>query len=241
MQSATQLQQEVSRLLCIQKTHHMTFFSYKNKYDGKDVVLVASGPTLEFYKPLKKAIHIGINKTFLSHVSLDYLFMQDYVAIHSYIDHLDEYRYRRIQKFFGLIPSVVEGHIFTAGIIPESLALKYHAKRYYVDTRIDYKEADFCYDISSRILADMGSTVFSALQFAFWTNPKRLFLVGCDCSNGYFDKTNSVTGNDHLITSWKKLAQFAKLYYPLTEIISLNPVQLKGVFCDHFTSQDLKK
>ena len=34
-------------------------------------------------------------------------------------------------------------------------------------------------------IANLEGTTFSALQFILHGNPKRIFLVGCDCSAGY--------------------------------------------------------
>ena len=41
----------------------------------------------------------------------------------------------------------------------------------------------------------------------------------------------AVAGDD-VIKLWLKLKKFAKTYYPDTEIISVNPVGLKGIFKD---------
>lgn len=90
----------------------------------------------------------------------------------------------------------------------------------------------FAYDLCVEELYCKGSTVFAALQFALWTNPKRIYLVGCDCSNaGHFDNSN---GNDMgvLLEPYKKFKSFASTYYPETEIISVNPVGLRGLFKD---------
>lgn len=70
--------------------------------------------------------------------------------------------------------------------------------------------------------------------------PKKIYLVGCDCSlGGYFnnEKLNKKEKQNYLntveiIENWKKLKFFANRYYPDTEIISINPVGLKGVFKD---------
>ena len=72
-------------------------------------------------------------------------------------------------------------------------------------------------------------------MFALWTNPKKIYLVGCDCSGGYFDDLKFKISRGKLIKSWKKVGRFAKLNYPDTEIISVNPIGLKGLFKDVYT------
>ena len=38
--------------------------------------------------------------------------------------------------------------------------------------------------------------------------------------------------------AWKKLAEFAEANYPDIEIVSINPVGLKGVFQDQYTEEN---
>lgn len=86
-------------------------------------------------------------------------------------------------------------------------------------------------------LGCFGTVVFPALQFALWTYPKRIYLVGCDCSlNGY--AYNSAETNilypDKLIQAYQEFKIFANKYYPDVEIISINPVGLKEIFNDFY-------
>lgn len=73
---------------------------------------------------------------------------------------------------------------------------------------------------------------FPAIQFALWTNPKTIYLVGCDCSSGHYDGSGSESNLEYLIEPWKKLKKFRDIWYPLTKIVSVNPVGLKGIFED---------
>ena len=83
----------------------------------------------------------------------------------------------------------------------------------------------------------------AALQFALWTNPKRIYLVGADCtSNGHaeglgYHKLKGSAQDDfsRLLLGWKKIADYIKNYYPQIEIVSVNPVGLKGLFKDIYT------
>ena len=80
------------------------------------------------------------------------------------------------------------------------------------------------------------------MQFILWTNPKRIYLVGCDCSlNGYYDsKDKNNLATQKVIEGWKKLKEFAQTYYPDTEIISINPIGLKGIFKDEYQKETIK-
>ena len=65
--------------LSVFKTHQRTFPKYKNINQGKDVYIIATGPTLSKFEPTdKNAIYIGVNKAFYSDkIKLDYLFIQE--------------------------------------------------------------------------------------------------------------------------------------------------------------------
>lgn len=217
-----------------QNIHPNTFGKFKNINCGKEVVLVATGPTLNKYKPIKNAIHVGVNSAiYYDKVDLDYYFLQDYreksIAIPKYII---ENQKDTCTYFFG-------GYDYSQfqTIVPESdLLLIKNAYRYIVDFESTYRY--FIYDLLSLPLADFRSIVFEALQFIFWTNPKKIYLVGCDANiSGYFnssDNKNTLYLNDVMI-GWNKLKQFRDIYYPDTEIISINPIGLKGLFSDIYT------
>ena len=106
----------------------------------------------------------------------------------------------------------------------EANALRFRERDYY-NTHVN----PTCL-INSEPFDGRNSVVFSAMQFALWTNPKTIYLVGCDCSEGYFDGQASQFNASHLVSSWIQLKEFAGLYYPETKILSINPVGLKGVF-----------
>lgn len=207
----------------VAKIHSYSFDKYKNINEGKSVALIATGPTLSQYKQIPNVVNVGVSKSFLfDKLNLDYLFIQDFNS-KDYICRLLEEKYSHIKKFIGILPQ-------SNLIIPESLALKLKASRYFTDEIC--KPHQFAYDISSTMLGDFNSVSFSAMQFILWTNPDKIYLVGCDCSSGYFDKTKSTTSMNKLIGNWIMLKKFAETYYPDTKIISVNPVGLKGIFTD---------
>jgi len=216
--------------------HLQTFPKFKGIHRGKDIVLVASGVSAEKYK-LKNAIHIGVNRSFQIgnyRIPMDYIFIQDFSGkTPEYIDDLDTYREGKCVKFYGL---TTEWNDEVNRVIPESHAIKAKALRYRTDWAcIDGFQPQFAYDISTQPLGCFGSIVFPALQFALWTYPKRIYLVGCDCTtSGYaYDKNDkNFLKPDSIIAAYKKFKIFAKKYYPDVEIISINPVGLKGIFKD---------
>lgn len=220
--------------------HLQTFPRFKGIHQGKDIVLVASGVSASRYTghKIKDAIHIGVNRSFQINnyeIPMDYIFIQDYSGkTKEYIDDLDNYSTgRSCVKFYGL---TTEWSSNPERTIPESHAIKAKALRYRTDwAKIEGFEPEFAYDISTQPLGCFGSIVFPALQFALWTCPRRIYLVGCDCTTaGYaYDKQDkNFLKPDNIIAAYRKLKTFQLKYYPDTEIISVNPVGLKGIFKD---------
>ena len=88
--------------------HLHSFGAYKNAFANKDVVLVCTGPTAQYYMPLPGAIHVGVNGAiYLKQVLLDYLFVQDN-TIHQRDQgrlNRDAYYYqgKDCKKFFGIL------------------------------------------------------------------------------------------------------------------------------------------
>ena len=227
----------ISKALVVNQVHQETFKEYKNKYNGKEIAIIATAPSLNNYKPIPNTINIGVNKAFLfKKIKMDYIFMMDYNNVKDYIEQLGMDKYKDITKFYAIYPETIYGlkeKISKKLIIPETIAIKHNAKRYYVYSCTDYKNpARFFLEIDKTWIKDGGSTVFPALQFALFTNPKRIYLVGCDCSTGHFDDKKNNYDFSQMIKTWKCFKEFADLYYPGTEIISVNPVGLKGLFKD---------
>jgi len=208
--------------------HQKTFSRFKNIHQGQEIVLVATGPTAKDYMRIDNAIHIGVNRAFqIENIDLHYLFMQDY-NVKYYIKEANRYQPDSCSKFYGMIE---KWNI----IIPDNDVIEANALRYRTDIdfiRQHFDECRFRCSIDSEPLGDFGSVVFSAMQFALWTNPRTIYLVGCDCSKGYFDGQTSDGSASHLVSHWFQLKEFARLYYPETEIISIHPVGLKGIFTE---------
>lgn len=227
---------QVKQALSIAKLHSEVFPPFKRINTGRDVVIVAPGPTCEYYEPLKGAVHIGMNSSPLNkNIDFDYIFVQDY-NIKSYIE---DFADLPAVKFYGLFHErpLVKPVIERINI-PQCVADRARALRYYTG----YPITEFHYDIETFPLADYDSVVFPALQFALYTNPRRIFLVGCDCAQtGHFQSTDKIDLSksylniSKILRGYNALKEFAEVYYPEIEFISVNPVGLVGMFRDVYT------
>ena len=222
--------------------HQKTFMPYKNINNGKDVVVVATGPSVKLFKPIKDCVYIGINHAFLNtNLVFDYYFALDYYAVEKVMPELNAYRKGKCVKFYGIQQEEWSHKRPENRLIPESDAIEAGALRFRCEDSIfiPASRQSFTYDIASKPVGRCFSTVFAAMQFALWTNPRRIYIVGCDCSQAghFFDesKTREDVVKDSklkLVEDWKDFKRFAELFYPKTEIISINPVGLKGLFRD---------
>lgn len=222
--------------------HKDIFSEYKNIYNGRNVSIIATGPTLKYAAFCNDGVKIGVNAAFLYEgTSLDYLFAIDYLAIKNYIEKVTELE--NITKFYGYF--TLESP-FTGMMIPESVAIRHDAKRFVAaPIWTKNRERHFGYhpDISRFPLHGSASCTPCAVQFALYTNPKRLYLYGCDTSpSGHFYEKKEMKKNiyDSLYQEWRIIKEISQIFYPETEIISVNPVGLKGLFRDVYTEAFLE-
>ena len=236
-----------SELIATSILHRETFLPYKNLCHGeKDVVVCGAGPTLNKYKPIEGAIHIAVNRAFLfDKVNFDFIFAQDYFGIKMVQEQLINYRKDKCIKFLGTQPLW-----YKQGIIPESLIIKAGAKKFNTDWFIPGGPINgkLVVDIDKKPLCNMYNVGQSVMQLALYFNPRRIYIVGCDMSGNHFANGNQTkeqveterkliehiwaTRTKELLRRWSEIKEFAKIYYPDTEIISVNPVGLKGMFKD---------
>ncbi len=238
-----QILRKVERLMAISNQHQVTFKNFKGIYTGKNVVMVGAGPTAKDFKPIPECIYIGLNSACkLQSVKYDYLFAIDKVGIDKiYRDFasVDCVKFIGDQNF-GPKFQIPESEIFKMGDV----------RRYMTDAGI-YSNSKCALHIESQPLGNYNSVSLQAMQFILYTNPKRIYLVGIDCSSlGHFNDdqgaVNELKGrvkdrNEDLdrwavetVKAWKELKEFAETYYPETEIVSVNPVGLKGFFKDMY-------
>ena len=146
----------------------------------------------------------------------------------------DNYGGVSCKKFYGNISDLRLKQVYPKiKRIPLCHILKASAASYVLSI-----EQSYPLDISRQPIVDLGGTVFSALQFALYTNPKKIYIVGCDCTTGHFHPESKVGWGENLsgqVPWWKRFQQHVNDYWPHTEIISVNPVGLKGMFKDVYT------
>lgn len=236
---ATLVQKHMATLLL----HQRNFAHYKNFYNGRDIVVCGAGPSLQYYSPLPDCIHIATNRAFLyDKVKFNYIFTQDWVGIEHLQDELANYKGDNCIKFFG----TQNGN---ATEIPEPFAIKCNALRFNTDCEY-FPNAKFAVDISTSPFGNFHTIVLTALQFILYTNPRRIYIVGCDSvPSGHFNsqgeddaqKERQIALQKHfhegMYNDWLKFKKFTQVYYPGTEIISVNPIKLKGLFKDVYTQE----
>ena len=218
------------------------FAEYKNFHHNSEVVVLGAGPTLSKYAPFEHAFHIGVNRVCLHEkVQLDYLFLLDannLIKRPDFAQVSKELESANFKKFFGLDAATYYGEYEPS----ESFCARVNATRFFVE---DSTKKQLYPDIRVRPTMLFRSVIFPAIHFALFTNPKKLYLVGCDMSlEGYFTGEKQIWQYDlqvlrnELILNfigYRRLKEFAQKWYPDTEIISINPVNLKGLFTDVFT------
>lgn len=230
----TVLQKNISTALL----HQKTFLPFKNKHQGQTMVLIGAGPSVNKFKKIDNAIYVGLNRAFKkADVDFDYLFAIDKIGLKDCEKAFAEYRTQDCTKFIGY------QDLGEHWQIPEDYANSFNCLRY--KTTIDLPQR-FKPDIESHPLFNSCTVSIQAMQFILYTNPKTVYIVGLDCTmgkGGHFDGSNADVSfrNEnpeenclYHIEDWKKIKEFARVHYPDTEIISINPVGLKGVFKDEY-------
>lgn len=219
---------------------HKFFSQFKNLFNDKDVVLVCSGPSANKYIQIDGAIHVGVNgSVYLKNVNLDYLFAQDYTikqrGNESLIEDVLNYKEDSCIKFLACVPDNLKKDYIKSSMkidpIPFKFSLKKNCYQYLLD---DVPLNTISSDLEREPFGNFNGTVFSALQFILYCNPRRLFLVGWDCNSGYaYGKKNAFHPANYQIEILKKyFLDYINLNFPTLEIISINPIGLKGIFKD---------
>jgi FkbM family methyltransferase len=228
---------------------HPFFGKYKNAHENKAAYIIGSGPSLNNFTPIdaqgEDAIYIGGNNSHrMIHIQskLSYLFFlfrgyNNYYnnASTVYGDYCDMIRKLppKIQKFCCL-------NFHTSPTDPMINTIKEenpNVEFYQVTANPPIKQIDITKDKLWNF-----SIVFSMAMFALYTGVNKLYIVGCDCTEGYF--FNQKYDGEHFhqyqdyIDRWKSFKIYVNTYYPDVEIISINPVGLTGMFKDVYTSNN---
>lgn len=212
-----------------------TFKNYKNCFSGKNIVIVGNGPTLSKYNPIRDSIHIGVNRAFFREdFPLDYLF-----AVENKPDVPEGFKKVDKKIFLGKYLDRLPAHWRN---FSEEYSSQDKISRFFLNACARYKDQPIYTDICNHGLVDFGTIVSATLQFALYTSPKTIYLVGCDTTSaGHFYDEEAEEESEGILhthitkVGYARLKMFARLYYPKTEIISINPVGLKGLFTDVYT------
>ena len=128
--------------------------------------------------------------------------------------------------------------------IPDQYSQQANAERFFIDYNDFTYSENFYPDLSVSPLPSFWSITFPTINFALWTGAKKIYIVGCDNDyKGHFDDIKDIVNEDDNVKKhrikhmdgWNKLKDFASIHYPDTEIISVNPVGLRGMFKDVYT------
>lgn len=208
---------------------------YRGVFAGKDVLIVGGGPSLRYLNVLPKdTIKIGINRAYqMKNIKFDYLFAQDKFKKQEDIDGFVEYKSEECTKFIGL-------HTKQNLIrIRQSTISKIKKRELYVLNNKRPYDTLTPIDISIEPFAWYSGTVFAALQFCLFANAKRIYLAGFDCSNnGHAFSDNIVEYKQaHQYEYWEYFKIFKDTYFEDTELISINPINLKNLFKNTYTPQ----
>lgn len=219
---------KVQSAIMVANQHSKVFPQFKNIHKGKVAVVMGTGPTLNQYIPIKDAIHIGVNRTYqFNKVKLDYLFTMHYSHMKDELEAISKYD---CIKFIG---QTIYRHPYQYKNIhyPDSTIDKIkNSYKYYLEHG-NYQNINI--DIETQLLPDLGSCIFQAMYFTLYTGVNKIYLVGCDSSPfGYFTDHKQVVHSlvYKMPSFWKIFKSFCDTYYPDVEIISINPVGLKGLF-----------
>ncbi len=226
--------------------HPRLFEKYRGINKNKSVVLVACGPSLDDYTMNKKMYHVGVNRAFLKEgLKLDALFMHDRMMLDL---HKEQLARLEVDKFVAFATNRYNSENFN--LTTKELD-EISGKRFIISDVglpkisggvFDIINPDIC---NGALMDRGGGTVFSALQFVLFTEPSKIYLVGCDCADsGYFKEANHIVQKNYLNEIndlWLEAASFMRQYYPHLEVFSVNPVKLEGVFNDLYTKSFLDK
>lgn len=228
---------------------HKYFIKYKGCNRGKDIFCIAGGPTVKYFnhKAYPKALKCGVNGIIALVDNLDYLFVEDTFVRDRNVDkEIDEYKGNNCQKFYGLLPhrrvrELNKVEHFTDRIAPMRIC----SAGANVFLIADIVREKWATDLEVEPFGDFQGAVLSALQFLLYTHPRRIFLVGNDCSDGeiayHSDRAPANINHSGKIRCYRSLKKFVTSTYPDIQIVSINPVGLKGMFRDVYTRSFLQK
>lgn len=206
------------------------FEAFRNIHLGEEFVIVATGPSLREFQLIDNCNYIGVNKAYQKkEINFNYFFLQDYAAVKPYADEI----LKSVSCTAFIAKYVMQEDTFRVQF-PKKYIEDLKAIPYFTSWPLSIMSPD----ISRSPFMNCGSVTFAAIQFALFCGASKIYLVGCDSNaGGYFDGTRQINpkvtvNTERLIENYKRLKEYAALYYPECKIYSINPVGLKGIFED---------
>ena len=196
------------------------FDKYKDIHLNESAYLLGSGPTIKDF-PVEEhpGLYIGINDVhFLPHIKdkLNYLMTLKYFPeielISNDVKIFCHGNCKTKRSYFGYKPHIGEMSDIYSGA-PHEI----------------WKRFNEC-----------GSMIFHGFFLAVHLGCKKIYLVGCDCTENRAmitskDKTDRIFKYEKLVPGWKAIKEYTKEHHPDVEIININPVNLKDMFPSIYT------
>ena len=208
--------------------------------EGKAVALCGAGPSLSQYVPIPDAMHIALNRALLREdIKFDWFIGDDWAGIKFFQEKLLTYD---CLKFLGHSVDDYKDQI------PESFRVCSGARKYYTDIFLTGNGYDsrFVIDIDAMPIGNMPNIAIQAMQIVLFSNPSKIYLVGCDATTGHFtnvgldkndakkidESSGEFLSSNRVIKKWQELKELIQRVYPNVEVVSINPVGLRGMFHD---------
>lgn len=230
---------EIYSALEVSKQHSMVFSKYRNYHQNKNLAIVGCGPTVKYFdNQIKADYNIALNDAiFLDKFNFDYLFNWDTGVLINKPNWYEDVNKFSCAKFYG---HCVADNVGSPK--DENSDEQNNISHFYYSARHGWPAFDYGEvihkDLTTYPLMDFGSISFGALSFALYTKPKKLYLIGLDTSNighAFGKEFECCYPLQRMMRGYKKFKEFIDIYYPDVEVISVNPVGLKGLFRDVYT------
>lgn len=220
--------------------HSKVFPQFKNSNSGKSVAILGTGPSLAFAPKFDKCKLLACNRSFLllEGREPDYIFAYDYTNAQDYFGLMLK---QKCYLFVGQFIDAMHNDLYAA---PEKVKLQPNVHTFYTAPGLKFYKT-MRTEIDRLPLYAFTSIIDPAMQFAFYTSPDVIYLVGCDATTGGYANKNLVqeasTQTRQYAEGHMVFRQFRDTHYPDTRIVSVNPIGLRGIYEDVYTKGFLEQ